>query len=254
MVPDDVLTPLGGCNEDDLVQVFDQYVNSWGGRCAGCHAVDACSPGSIRSPTRTPNNDPTCANGAPAPAGGATVFQMAEGDPNGARSYMYNLAGIDGFDTENPERSRFITKPLDEAFGGVCHGGGKKIADTNEQTYLDFLYFAEYYARCYNGGDPTTIPLPQNTMPRAQILFPPNNHTKHEADGVFLLGRADDPQDGALTGMDLQWDSNRVDGPLGFGDREFQVFLPVGEHLVTLTATDSNGNVATAEVTVFIVP
>jgi hypothetical protein len=47
---------------------------------------------------------------------------------------MYNVIGGGYLGVENPGRSRFTLKPLEEDFGGTYHDGDPKIHDTQEAT------------------------------------------------------------------------------------------------------------------------
>lgn len=59
-------------------------------------------------------------------------------------------------------------------------------------------------------------------------------------------GVATDAEDGDLDGNDMVWTSD-LDGILGTG-RDFNEFLSVGTHVITLEATDSDGNVASVSI------
>jgi hypothetical protein len=64
----------------------------------------------------------------------------------------------------------------------------------------------------------------------------------------MVRGYALDPEDGSLTGNSLSWSSN-VDGGLGSGS-PLLVSLSEGDHILTLTATDSSGHSTSVSVTV----
>jgi hypothetical protein len=70
---------------------------------------------------------------------------------------------------------------------------------------------------------------------------------------VILDGQAHDLEDGELSGDSLLWTSN-LQGPLGSGR---QLALPggtlvPGDHLITLTAVDSDDMVAESSVTILV--
>ena len=121
--PPDPTPMLGGCSEAALLSSFQQQVNRWRGRCESCHAP----------------------NGANKTKGTLWLPDSADN----AMAAMYNLIGLGALDVNNPAASRLITKPLDEALGGVVHGGGPKIKSKSEQTYIDYLAWATRYANCY---------------------------------------------------------------------------------------------------------
>lgn len=97
-----------------------------------------------------------------------------------------------------------------------------------------------------NSGSATssTFTIPKKQPKAVDIVSPVNNSTFAAKNTIFFSGAAYDPEDGALTGSSLKWSSN-LQGDLGSGAR-FGVRLQPGNHTITLTATDSDGNVITA--------
>lgn len=69
--------------------------------------------------------------------------------------------------------------------------------------------------------------------------------------GAQFTGVAYDPRDGVLPPTSLKWVSDR-DGNLGSGGRITTKPLSSGAHVITLTATDSQGRVGTAKVKVMV--
>jgi hypothetical protein len=70
-------------------------------------------------------------------------------------------------------------------------------------------------------------------------------------DLVWLQGAGFDPEDGALGDGDLSWRSSR-DGALGAGRSLPVTGLSVGEHTITLTATDGDGGTTRETVRVVV--
>jgi hypothetical protein len=68
---------------------------------------------------------------------------------------------------------------------------------------------------------------------------------------LSLVGYGYDPEDGQLEGDSLVWNSD-VDGSLGTGEQLVGLALSVGEHQLTLTATDSDGRKESATVRVVV--
>ena len=98
------------------------------------------------------------------------------------------------------------------------------------------------------GGSGGSGPGPQDPIP---VIDHPGDMETRPADvPVPFIGSANDPQDGALPGSALVWTSD-LDGEIGTGSM-FNAPLSVGTHVVTLTATDSDGNEGTASVTLFM--
>jgi hypothetical protein len=86
-----------------------------------------------------------------------------------------------------------------------------------------------------------------NRSPLAVIAAPTAGFTATGA--LTLEGVAYDPEDGPLTGASLAWASD-LDGPLGTGERLEGVTLSGGSHVLTLEATDSEGQSTAVTVSV----
>ncbi len=82
--------------------------------------------------------------------------------------------------------------------------------------------------------------------PTAAITSPSDNTGFYAYETITFEGSANDPQDGALNGTSLTWKSN-LDGSLGTGT-SISAALSTGYHTITLTATDSDGNVNNATI------
>jgi hypothetical protein len=85
---------------------------------------------------------------------------------------------------------------------------------------------------------------------QAFILSPERDIIIAPGTPLWLQGYAYDLEDGTLPDTALRWSSSR-DGNLGTGSQVL-VSLSPGEHVITLTATDSDGNVTTATVQVYV--
>jgi hypothetical protein len=94
-------------------------------------------------------------------------------------------------------------------------------------------------------------PPPFNQSPVAHITAPTNNAAFAQGSAVSFAGTGTDPEDGTLTGASLVWTDN-VAGQIGTGTSFSLSSLAVGTHVVTLTATDSQGAKGTATVTIVI--
>ena len=87
--------------------------------------------------------------------------------------------------------------------------------------------------------------------PATWITSPADRATFQRPEAVLLLGRGFDPEDGELRGEALVWSSDR-DGLLGTGNHIVTPELSRGRHVITLTATDSDGMTSTASVTIYV--
>jgi len=86
--------------------------------------------------------------------------------------------------------------------------------------------------------------------PQAFILSPNGDITITPGTPLWLQGYAYDLEDGILPDTALRWSSSR-DGGLGTGSQVL-VSLSAGQHIITFTATDSDGNVTSATVRVYV--
>ncbi|MBA2244112.1 MAG: hypothetical protein H0W11_04090 [Gemmatimonadetes bacterium] len=93
---------------------------------------------------------------------------------------------------------------------------------------------------------------PENQPPTASISSPADGAEFTAGEAVTFQGSATDPEDGPLTGGALVWTSSR-DGQIGTGTSFTRSDLSVGMHVITLTATDSEGLTGSASVTITLV-
>lgn len=99
------------------------------------------------------------------------------------------------------------------------------------------------------GGSDTGV---VGTAPEAAILHPSDGEERVVDVAIPFIGEATDLEDGALSGAALSWWSD-VDGPIGQGEMFEASLSTLGDHVVTLTVTDADGNVAEATITLSIV-
>ena len=95
-----------------------------------------------------------------------------------------------------------------------------------------------------------TTPTPFNSRPVASIAAPTSNLVFLTTDSITFTGSAFDAQDGPLGGDSLVWTSN-IDGQIGSGN-SFSASLSAESHLITLIATDSQGELDAATVSVTV--
>lgn len=84
--------------------------------------------------------------------------------------------------------------------------------------------------------------------PMVAIVGLEDGHVFSQHDLILLEGLALDLEDGTLSGNALNWRSDR-DGSLGQGET-VTVGLSLGEHTITLDATDDDGNLVSDQVTI----
>jgi hypothetical protein len=85
--------------------------------------------------------------------------------------------------------------------------------------------------------------------PAAFILAPTGDVRFMPGTPLWLQGYGYDLEDGTLEGAALRWRSDR-DGDLGTGSQALVTLSP-GPHVITLTATDSQGNTAATSISIF---
>jgi PKD domain-containing protein/Big-like domain-containing protein len=90
-----------------------------------------------------------------------------------------------------------------------------------------------------------------NHQPEVWILSPPENTLFTGVQTIFFEALAQDREDGSLSGSSIQWMSG-IDGFLGTGDvlNKDASTLSEGNHVITVSATDSGGLTATATVNI----
>jgi len=93
------------------------------------------------------------------------------------------------------------------------------------------------------------FPVP-DSPPVVEIIRPFDDDRFEAGRRIVLQGVAADREDEALTSAAFEWSSD-LDGPLGTGgELELLAGLSPGTHVITLTATDSGTNTATASVVI----
>ena len=270
-----VLNPLGACDEQKLTQVFQTRVVDWRGRCQGCHAVDGASAGIDPFEDNDPENDPpACANGQ-FPTGKATLFYPPSSVPpeNRANFTFWSLISYGLLNPADPWASKLLTKPLKQGVGqgtaaGICHGGGAKVRKTTDCSYQDFGYAAAYYAACYNGQDPTQIPVPDCGVPVVTITTPDGNARYGENKNIPLKAEALNQENGVsictrkIFPADVIWTATPISGgaaiPLAQGPcKELQSIshntLTPGVYTLTASVAEViSSKVGTASITLTI--
>jgi hypothetical protein len=87
--------------------------------------------------------------------------------------------------------------------------------------------------------------------PQVAVDWPADGSSFKPGEVVMFSGYAWDPEDGPLPDASLTWESDR-DGFLGAGDEVAVSTLSSGRHVITLSATDSEDQVGTATVNIFV--
>jgi hypothetical protein len=103
---------------------------------------------------------------------------------------------------------------------------------------------------CSSGGSTSgtagvDIPQEGNQSPNVAISLPMGIYFK-EGENIIFSGTATDAEDGQLNGNALVWASS-IDGPIGNGPTLITSALTPGDHDITLSATDSDGDTQTTD-------
>jgi len=148
-------------------------------------------------------------------------------------------------DPEDGDLSAFIqwTSDLDGSLGtgtGVTaipsagtHVITAEVTDSNSNTVSDSVVIA----------------VEGNASPVLEILLPADGAVFGVSDTVTLSATATDPEDGDLS-FDIAWSSN-IDGSLGSGS-SLDTTLSLGDHAITASVTDTQGETGSALVNVMI--
>ena len=104
-----------------------------------------------------------------------------------------------------------------------------------------------------DAADSITITIESNQAPEVTIDSPTNGENYMFSEEITILGSAEDPEEGELNGTSLVWTSS-LDGALGTGEELTLAggTLSPGNHVLTLTATDSRDLKGTASVSISV--
>jgi len=97
----------------------------------------------------------------------------------------------------------------------------------------------------------TSIKINPLKAPQVSILFPSDGGKFEQGKDVHFYGMATDSEDGILPTANITWSSS-IDGQIGTGKNFSKNNLSLGEHIITMTASDSDGLTAKSEVRVTV--
>jgi len=95
------------------------------------------------------------------------------------------------------------------------------------------------------------VTISDNASPTVSITAPADGATFARGEPITLQGQGTDAEDGSLTGGSLVWSSS-IDGIIGSGASIIKTTLAEGTHVITLTATDSEGSTGSDTVTIYV--
>ncbi|MBU1219964.1 hypothetical protein KKF34_04175 [Myxococcota bacterium] len=91
----------------------------------------------------------------------------------------------------------------------------------------------------------------ENIAPQINVTAPSDGSTYWKGDTVTLTAVATDAEDGTLDASSLEWSSD-IDGVIGNGSPLEVSDLSDGTHLITVSATDSDGSTTSEQVHIVI--
>lgn len=126
--------------------------------------------------------------------------------------------------------------------------GGTTVVDTTAMTST-----AETTSGTADTGTNDTGTTAGVGEPPTAMINHPGVEDRQVGVPIPFIGVANDPEDGALSGASMQW-TDDLEGVIGQGEQFDAALNMLGEHTVTLTAMDSDGNIGEATLTFNIVP
>ena len=259
----------GGCGgapvfETDIVPIFEK---SCGAGNNACHSRVAYAPDSAKE----------CRGWLALedmPLGAVFPSGPDEGKPTGCpdRDLFARLVDLDAWQCEEFDpRARYVVpcKPEESYIVRKIDGGPYCSLNQNgmpvpsqpmpmgvvlDQAAIDTIT-AWIAAGAPRVGDACPVdcggPDPGPQDPVAQINHPGDGENRAVNVPIPFIGLANDPQDGMIPADKLVWTSD-LEGQIGVGAQFDAPLTMVGTHKVTLTATDLDGNMGTASITLNI--
>lgn len=197
---------------------------------------------------------PACVPEAPTDVGGnlrpsATIDAPANGSSFGAgETVTFRGGAFDPEDGALPGASLRWTSSRDGALGA---GSVVATADLSDGTHLIRLIATDSEGAADTAAISIGISVPANRPPVATITAPADGAEFAAGVAISFQGGAVDPEDGALGPSALAWESS-LDGPIGTGAGFSRDDLSIGSHQIRLIATDSEGAVDTARISLGI--
>lgn len=173
------------------------------------------------------NNDPT-----------ANIISPADGTSyNMGQTILFQGTGTDTEDGNLSGASLVWSSNLE---GGTIGTGTTFTLDTLlSGTHVITLTVSDSFTTPGTGTDSVVITI-NNTFPTASISAPTDGRSFYPGTDITFSGIGNDAEDGALSGTSLVWSSS-LSGQIGTGSPLTVNTLIEGDHIITLTATDSSG-------------
>ena len=236
----------------------EDYVAVYNDNTTNTHTFTDVEPGAytatvtaINASSRAPSEIATVT--VQEPAGDAPVITAFYADEEDPTTLIVEWTGVEG--AENYQ----VSLTADDDTGDFL-----EIA-TASATSFPFspvnpgtTYTAEVCLFTQSGGvgecgSTVNYTVPVNTAPVAVITAPADASEFFDTELLTFTGTGTDAEDGALTGESLAWSSD-VDGAIATGDTLVldASLVSLGAHVITLTATDSQGATGEASINITI--
>ncbi|MCL7973601.1 MAG: hypothetical protein M8835_03495 [marine benthic group bacterium] len=130
-------------------------------------------------------------------------------------------------------------------------GTGTQLATSSLSQGTHTITLTAEDSRGLEGSNGIELEVLANGLPAVTIDQPATGSNFLDTDAISFVGSATDDEDGALTGSSLVWNSS-LDGDFATGEAPAALTLSAGIHLVTLTATDAQGQEGTNSVSITV--
>lgn len=193
-------------------------------------------PVSANPPTVTVTGPST---GTTLPASGQVTVSWTGSDPDNDPLTYSMLYSPDGGTTWHPLAHRISDTSLSVDASSLPGAAGNGIIRVIANDGVNTAF-----------ADSTGLIVPFKA-PSVTIVSPTEGGTYSLGQSIVLEGSSMDPQDATLSDNHLTWSSS-LDGQLGAGHLLVLDNLSAGTHAITLTATDAEGQIATASTTITV--
>ncbi|MEE8466189.1 MAG: hypothetical protein V3S68_06885, partial [Dehalococcoidia bacterium] len=173
-----------------------------------------------------------------------TVMKKVVNDDGGsalASDWTMNITGADVSSTGFAGSQAGVTITLGIGEYSVSASGGPSgyVMTLSDDCSGAIELGGDLVCTITNNDDPAAIVPVTNASPTASIASPVDGTTIPADSSIDFIGSGGDDEDDILNGDSLVWSSS-IEGDIGVG-QSFTRSLAAGDHIITLTATDSQG-------------
>ncbi|GAB6094807.1 hypothetical protein JCM14469_10590 [Desulfatiferula olefinivorans] len=232
--PESALSYLWSCNEHGDLSTSAAFTDNT--LVAGYHTITfevTDSVGAVNTATQSVtifvgNHDPAAVITSPA---AGTSYNMGQ-------DILFQGSAVDTEDGALTGPNLVWTSNLEGATP-IGTGSTFTLGNLSSGTHVITLTASDTYTPAGTGTASVIITV-NNTFPTASISSPPGGSSFYPGTDITFSGLGNDAEDGPLSGASLVWVSS-LSGQIGTGSPLVINTLPEGDHVITLTATDSSG-------------